>query len=81
MATPRTAPVGDTPVGDTIVACSTAPGRSDRAVVRASGPTVGQIAAQLLDPKPTSRGVATTSALIDGRPCPAIVLRALAPAT
>jgi len=81
MATPRTAPAGDTPVGDTIVACSTAPGRSDRAVVRASGPTVGQIAAQLLDPKPTSRGVTTTSALIGGRPCPAIVLRALAPAT
>ena len=81
MATPGTTPDSDSPIGDTIVACSTAPGRSDRTVVRASGTAVGQIAARLLDPDRTSRGVATTSALIGGRPCPAIVLRALAPAT
>lgn len=77
MASPRT----DTPNGDTIVACSTAPGRSDRAVVRASGPGVAQIAGQLLDPAPAGRGTATTSAMIGGRPCPALALRAVAPAS
>ncbi|MFG0259777.1 MAG: tRNA modification GTPase [Phycisphaerales bacterium JB041] len=71
----------ETPAGDTIVACSTAPGRSDRAVVRASGPAVSRLAALLLDPPPDGRGFGVTSALIGGRPCPAMAIRAVGPAS
>ena len=66
---------------ETIVACATAPGRSSRAIVRLSGPAVEAIAATLTRSEMRSRGACPGAVLIDTRLCPAILLRAVAPAS
>lgn len=66
---------------DTIVACSTAPGRAGRVVLRASGPAVGAIAEGVLRPKPDGHSIAKAVLMLDGRPCPVLAFRRDAPAS
>lgn len=68
-------------VGETIVACATAPGRSVRAVVRLSGPAVGTVCSTLLRPAISKRCVRRGAVLVGGRSCPAVVIRSVAPAS
>ncbi len=82
MHTPRPQP--HTPgatTTETIVANATAPGRSGRAVVRLSGPAVETVCSSVLQSAPARRGASRGSVLIGERPCPAVLLRSVAPAS
>ncbi len=81
-----------TPQPTTIVACATAPGRADRAIIRISGPAVADLIEHFVQPTPTARIVSVCEVLLDpsqwggrlARPsfsCPALVLFAQAPST
>ncbi|VAX42363.1 GTPase and tRNA-U34 5-formylation enzyme TrmE [hydrothermal vent metagenome] len=76
----------------TIIACATAPGRADRAIIRLSGPAVPDLAEHFIQPIPRERIVSVCDIHLApsqwggrlARPallCPAIVLFARAPAT
>lgn len=60
---PSPSPAGSAPVRDTIIARSSAPGESSRALIRASGPA----ALALVEPRPTRRGVARAVVRFAGR--------------
>ncbi len=77
---PQPQPPGAT-IAETIVACATAPGRSSRAIVRLSGPAVETVCSSLFQPATNRRGVCRGAVLIGGRPCPAVLLRGVAPAS
>ncbi|MDQ7012878.1 MAG: GTPase [Planctomycetota bacterium] len=77
---PQPRPPGAT-IAETIVACATAPGRSGRTIVRLSGPAVETACSSLFQPATNRRGVCRGDVLIGGRPCPAIVLRGVGPAS
>jgi len=68
-------------VPDTIVACASPPGRSDRALLRLSGPAVGELAALKLYPPPLARTPALCDLALGGSTCPAIAMLALGPAS
>lgn len=69
------------PLQDTIVACASAPGRSDRALVRASGPGVPELARRLLEPCPERPGMALCRVIFGTGRCPAVVLMGRGPRT
>lgn len=67
-------------IGDTIVALASAPGRSERAVIRVSGPAARAVASLVFEPElPSGRGVAEGTVRIRGGRVPAMVLQMLAP--
>ncbi len=82
-----------TPQSTTIVACATASGRADRAIIRVSGPAVTDLIDRFVQPSPAARRAVVCDVGMGGTPqwggrlarpslsCPAIVLIAEAPAT
>jgi tRNA modification GTPase len=70
------------PLGDTIAAIATAPGRSERALVRLSGPAVDHVASTLLGApadEAHARAAAARLSLSDSLHLPVLTLRAWAP--
>lgn len=68
--------------GDTIIALASAPGRAERAILRLSGPAVPGILLDLTGPTRGRRGaIICDLALSPALRCPAILLRAPAPAS
>lgn len=77
----------------TIVACATAPGRADRAIIRVSGTAVADLIERFVQPRPAARCAVACDVVIGGLSqwggrlacqscsCPAIVLFTEAPAT
>ncbi|MGB3967266.1 MAG: tRNA uridine-5-carboxymethylaminomethyl(34) synthesis GTPase MnmE, partial [Planctomycetota bacterium] len=69
-------------LGDTIVALASAPGPSERAVIKISGPRARAVAATVFAPAvPAVRGVVEGHVTVRGQPVAAFALSMVAPAS